>query len=113
VPITQLRDFAADPVHGLVSVAQALGVEWEGSLEETVEFVRTRLRGDYAVDEFGFDPEFTTKIYLPVAPPACGVMVPGRGSRSREPTRRWFGAAGLQSRGHLATRRNDLAHHGL
>jgi 1-acyl-sn-glycerol-3-phosphate acyltransferase len=66
VPITQLRDFAPDPVHGLVSVAQALGVEWEGSLEETVEFVRTRLRGDYAVDEFGFDPEFTTKIYLPV-----------------------------------------------
>jgi 1-acyl-sn-glycerol-3-phosphate acyltransferase len=31
-----------------------------------VEFVRTRLRGDYAVDEFGFDPEFTTKIYLPL-----------------------------------------------
>jgi 1-acyl-sn-glycerol-3-phosphate acyltransferase len=66
VPISQLRDFAADPVRGLVSVAQALGVEWEGSLEETVAFVRTRLRGDYAVDEFGFDPEFTTKIYLPL-----------------------------------------------
>jgi 1-acyl-sn-glycerol-3-phosphate acyltransferase len=66
VPIKQLRDFAADPVRGLVSVAQALGVEWEGSLEETVAFLRTRLRGDYAVDEFGFDPEFTTKIYLPL-----------------------------------------------
>jgi 1-acyl-sn-glycerol-3-phosphate acyltransferase len=66
VPITQLRDFAADPMHGLVSVAQALGVEWEGSLEETAGFIRTRLRGDYAVDEFGFDPEFTTKIYLPL-----------------------------------------------
>ncbi|HEX7210954.1 MAG TPA: lysophospholipid acyltransferase family protein [Propionibacteriaceae bacterium] len=66
VPITQLRDFAADPVHGMASVAQALGVEWEGSLEETVGFIRTRLRGDYAVDEFGFDPEFTTKIYLPL-----------------------------------------------
>jgi 1-acyl-sn-glycerol-3-phosphate acyltransferase len=66
VPINQLRDFAADPVRGLVSVAQALGVEWEGSLEETVAFIRTRLGGDYAVDEFGFDPEFTTKIYLPL-----------------------------------------------
>jgi 1-acyl-sn-glycerol-3-phosphate acyltransferase len=66
VPIKQLRDFAADPVRGLVSVAQALGVEWEGSLEETVAFLRTRLHGDYAVDEFGFDPEFTTKIYLPL-----------------------------------------------
>jgi 1-acyl-sn-glycerol-3-phosphate acyltransferase len=66
VPITQLRDFAADPAHGLVSVAQALGVEWEGSLEETVAFLRTRLGGDYTVDEFGFDPEFTTRIYLPL-----------------------------------------------
>ncbi len=66
VPINQLRDFAADPMRGLVSVARALGVEWEGSLEETVAFIRTRLRGDYAVDEFGFDPEFTTKIYLPL-----------------------------------------------
>ena len=28
-------------------------------------FLRKRLRGDYAVDEFGFDPEFTAKIYLP------------------------------------------------
>jgi 1-acyl-sn-glycerol-3-phosphate acyltransferase len=66
VPITQLREFAADPVAGLVSVAQALGVEWEESLEDTVAFIRTRLGGDYAVDEFGFDPEFTTKIYLPL-----------------------------------------------
>jgi 1-acyl-sn-glycerol-3-phosphate acyltransferase len=66
VPVTQLRDFAADPVHGLASVAQALGAEWDGSLEETVAFIRTRLGGNYAVDEFGFDPEFTTKIYLPL-----------------------------------------------
>jgi 1-acyl-sn-glycerol-3-phosphate acyltransferase len=31
-----------------------------------VSFIRSRLRGDYAVDEFGFDPEFTTKIYFPL-----------------------------------------------
>ena len=66
VPIAQLRDLTADPVHRLVSLAQALGVDWEGSLQETVAFIRTRLSGDYAVDEFGFDPEFTTKIYLPL-----------------------------------------------
>ena len=30
VPITQVRDFAADPLHGLVSVAQAFGVELGG-----------------------------------------------------------------------------------
>ena len=66
LPITQVREFAVDPVHALVSVAQTLGVDWDGSLEETAAFIRTRLRGDYAVDEFGFDPEFTTRIYLPV-----------------------------------------------
>ena len=66
VPIAPLRDLTADPVHRLVSLAQALGVDWEGSLQETVAFIRTRLSGDYAVDEFGFDPEFTTKIYLPL-----------------------------------------------
>jgi 1-acyl-sn-glycerol-3-phosphate acyltransferase len=32
-------------------------------------FARSRLTGDYSVDEFGFDPEFTTKIYLPLLRP--------------------------------------------
>ena len=66
LPIAQARQIAADPVHALVSLADALGVNWEESLDQTAAFIRTRLRGDYAVDEFGFDPEFTTKIYLPV-----------------------------------------------
>ena len=66
VPVMPLREFAADPVNGLVSLAQAMGIEWEGSPGETAAFIRTRLRGDYAIDEFGFDPEFTTKIYLPL-----------------------------------------------
>jgi 1-acyl-sn-glycerol-3-phosphate acyltransferase len=66
IPVRQLGELAADPVHGLVSLAGALGIDWEESLEETTDFIRTRLRGDYSVDEFGFDPEFTTKIYLPL-----------------------------------------------
>jgi 1-acyl-sn-glycerol-3-phosphate acyltransferase len=61
-----LGALAADPLHALASVAEALGVDWEDSLDETVAFIRSRVQGDYAVDEFGFDPEFTTKIYLPV-----------------------------------------------
>jgi 1-acyl-sn-glycerol-3-phosphate acyltransferase len=65
-PFSQLRELAGDPVHALVSLAQALGVDWQDSLEETAAFVRARLQGDYAVDEFGFDPAFTTRIYLPV-----------------------------------------------
>jgi 1-acyl-sn-glycerol-3-phosphate acyltransferase len=66
VPVTQLSDLAADPLHTLASLAQTLGVDWEDSLDETVTFIRKRLRGDYAIDEFGFDPEFTTKIFLPL-----------------------------------------------
>ena len=65
VPVAQLGEFAAS-LHTLASLAQTLGVDWEGSLDETVAFIRKRLRGDYAIDEFGFDPEFTTKIYLPL-----------------------------------------------
>jgi 1-acyl-sn-glycerol-3-phosphate acyltransferase len=65
VPITQLGGFGSDQLHTLLSWAQTLGVDWEDSLDETVAFIRKRLRGDYAVDEFGFDPEFTTKIFLP------------------------------------------------
>jgi 1-acyl-sn-glycerol-3-phosphate acyltransferase len=66
LPIAQLRALAADPVHALASLAQALGVDWDSSVEETLAFLHQRLEGDYAADEFGFDPEFTTKIYLPL-----------------------------------------------
>ena len=65
MPITQLGGLSSDQLHTLLSWAQTLGVDWEDSLDETVAFLRKRLRGDYAVDEFGFDPEFTTKIFLP------------------------------------------------
>jgi 1-acyl-sn-glycerol-3-phosphate acyltransferase len=65
VPITQLGALGADPLRTLASWAETLGVDWEDSLDEAVAFVRKRLSGDYAVDEFGFDPEFTTKIFLP------------------------------------------------
>ncbi len=65
VPVEQVRDFAADPVRGLVGLAQRLGVDWYDSLEEVAHFARSRMSGDYAVDEFGFDPEFTRRIYLP------------------------------------------------
>ena len=64
-----LRELASDPWHTLASLAGRLGVEWPWSVEETVAFARSRLTGDYAVDEFGFDPEFTTKIFLPLLRP--------------------------------------------
>ena len=64
-----VREFADDPLRSLVRLAGRLGVEWPGSVDETVAFARSRLTGDYAVDDFGFDPEFTTKIFLPLLRP--------------------------------------------
>jgi 1-acyl-sn-glycerol-3-phosphate acyltransferase len=57
-PITQL----GNPLHA----SAPLGLDWDKSLEQIGAFLRERLRGDYAVDEFGFDPEFTVKAYLPL-----------------------------------------------
>ena len=64
-----LRNLATDPWTTLATLAGRLGVEWPWSVEETVAFARSRLTGDYPVDEFGFDPEFTTKVYLPLLRP--------------------------------------------
>nr|WP_239579262.1 1-acyl-sn-glycerol-3-phosphate acyltransferase [Microlunatus panaciterrae] len=69
LPVEQVRQFAADPLRGVMALAESLGVDWEQSLDQAVEFARTRLSGDYAVDEFGFDPEFTEKIFLPMLRP--------------------------------------------
>ena len=55
-------DFPASPPPDEVPSTPALG-------EELVAFLRSRLQGDYAVDEFGFDPEFTTKLFLPLLRP--------------------------------------------
>jgi 1-acyl-sn-glycerol-3-phosphate acyltransferase len=69
LPVERIRDFAADPLRGTLGLAQTLGVDWQDSLDEVVAYVRSRMSGDYAVDEFGFDPEFTTKIFLPAMRP--------------------------------------------
>ncbi|MFM7145259.1 MAG: 1-acyl-sn-glycerol-3-phosphate acyltransferase, partial [Actinomycetales bacterium] len=45
--------------------AGALGA-W---LEEAFAFVQRRLRGDYAVDEFGFDPELNDKVLMALMRP--------------------------------------------
>ena len=68
-PNNELRDLADDPVATVAGLARSLGVDWPGSPEEVTDFARSRMSGDYAIDEFGFDPEFTTKIFLPLLRP--------------------------------------------
>ena len=96
-----MREFADDPLRSLVRLAGRLGVEWPGSVEDDVAFTRSRMTGEYAVDEFGFDPEFTTKVFLPMLRPLAQnwfrVEVRGDG----EPADHGLGAAGLEPRRHL------------
>jgi 1-acyl-sn-glycerol-3-phosphate acyltransferase len=43
--------------------------EWEEQLAEVLAFLRRRLEGDYAVDDFGFDPELTDTLLIPALRP--------------------------------------------
>jgi len=42
---------------------------WEEALAESLAFLRRRLEGDYAVDEFGFDADLTEHVILPALRP--------------------------------------------
>ena len=42
---------------------------WEAALADALAFLRRRLTGDYAVDEFGFDPDLTDNVVLPLLRP--------------------------------------------
>jgi 1-acyl-sn-glycerol-3-phosphate acyltransferase len=47
----------------------APGRDLERRLAELLEFLRKRMSGEYQVDEFGFDPEFTDHIVMPLLRP--------------------------------------------
>lgn len=55
-------------VDGARAAGTSIGLEGddlEERVAQTLAFVRRRLTGDYAVDDFGFDPEFTEQVWLP------------------------------------------------
>ncbi len=43
--------------------------EWEEQLADVLAFLRRRLAGEYAVDEFGFDAELTDNVLIPALRP--------------------------------------------
>jgi len=65
-----IAELLADPLLGLTELGRRLGVRFPGaagrSAEELAAYARDRFRGEYAIDEFGFDPELTVNLYLPV-----------------------------------------------
>jgi len=62
-------------IERLVDLGRRAGVSWDAQWEEVARYVRDRLTGAYEVDEFGHDPEFTRRVWLPLA---------------RTLSRRWF-----------------------
>ena len=64
-PIDQLRGLTEDPLRELFALAERLGVDWPTTVDELADYARSRMTGEYAVDEFGFDPEFTSTVVLP------------------------------------------------
>jgi 1-acyl-sn-glycerol-3-phosphate acyltransferase len=49
--------------------AAASASGWDREVATALEFLRRRLAGDYAIDDFGFDPELTETVVLPLLRP--------------------------------------------
>ena len=59
------RDQGAEPPAGPVAGAPAL----DRRIAEGLAFLRRRMAGDYAVDDFGFDPDLTENVIIPLLKP--------------------------------------------
>ncbi|HET8599178.1 MAG TPA: lysophospholipid acyltransferase family protein [Segeticoccus sp.] len=71
-PDTGVEALVALAVELLRSAAAARGLSGEAAerqVAETLAFLRRRVAGDYAVDEFGFDPDLTEHVFLPLLRP--------------------------------------------
>jgi 1-acyl-sn-glycerol-3-phosphate acyltransferase len=67
-----LEELVKAGVAVLRTAAEAAGLsgqDVERQVAGTLAFLRRRLSGDYTVDEFGFDPDFTEHAYLPLLRP--------------------------------------------
>ncbi|WP_295699982.1 lysophospholipid acyltransferase family protein [Lapillicoccus sp.] len=66
------EDLLVAAVAALRTVASATGIapeEVEAQVAGTLAFLRRRLTGDFTIDEFGFDEDFTLGVYLPLLRP--------------------------------------------
>lgn len=60
-----LHGDAADPPAPPPSVTPG----WDRRIADGLAFVRRRLAGDYAIDDFGFDPDLTESVLIPLLKP--------------------------------------------
>ena len=64
-----LLKVAITTLRGAAAASGLSGDAVERQVAATLAFVRRRLTGDYTVDEFGFDEDFTENAYLPLLRP--------------------------------------------
>jgi len=67
--VDELVTFAISALRRAAAASGLSGDDIERQVATTLSFVRRRLSGDYAVDDFGFDEDFTENIYLPLLRP--------------------------------------------
>ena len=67
--LEDLVKIAIATLSGAAAASGLFGDDIERQVAATLAFLRRRLTGDYAVDEFGFDEDFTENAYLPLLRP--------------------------------------------
>ena len=91
----KVEDLLAALIGALRTVAAASGKrpdEVEETVARTLSYLARRVTGQYTVDEFGFDKDWTEHVFLPGHAGPLPAVVPGRGPRSRAHPDRRVGA---------------------
>ena len=65
----ELVELAVNVLRAAATAAGVPAEDVERQVAQTLAYVRRRLTGDYTVDEFGFDEEYTVHIHLPLLRP--------------------------------------------
>ena len=65
----ELVELAVNVLRAAATAAGVPAEDVERQVAETLAYVRRRLTGDYTVDEFGFDEEYTVHVHLPLLRP--------------------------------------------
>ncbi|MGH3440627.1 MAG: lysophospholipid acyltransferase family protein [Nitriliruptorales bacterium] len=63
------EDAPRDGIELIEGLRATLGEDWGESFDAVAEFLRRRLAGGYAIDEFGFDADLTEHVLLPLLRP--------------------------------------------
>jgi 1-acyl-sn-glycerol-3-phosphate acyltransferase len=67
--LEELVTIAIETLRGAAQASGFLGEDVERQVAGVLAFLRRRLTGDYTVDGFGFDEDFTEHVYLPLLRP--------------------------------------------